>query len=87
LYFIGLVQPLGPIMPLAELQAKWAALLLTSQAALPDKAAMEAAIMGDQAKLKKRYVNSTRHTIQVDFFPYKRELEREMRDGRKRKKT
>ncbi len=84
LYFIGLIQPLGPIMPLAELQAKWAALLLTGQAALPDKATMEAAIAADQAKLRKRYVNSTRHTIQVDFFPYKRELEREMRDGRKR---
>jgi hypothetical protein len=84
LYFIGLIQPLGPIMPLAELQAKWVAMLLKGTAALPDKATMQAEISAYQTKLRKRYVNSTRHTIQVDLFPYKRELEKEMRDGRRR---
>lgn len=84
LYFIGLLQPLGPIMPLAELQAKWVALLLTGQAALPDRATMAAEVAAYQAALRKRYVNSTRHTIQVDLFPYIRELEKEMADGRGR---
>ena len=35
LYFIGLVQPLGAIMPLAEAQAEWVADLLEGSAALP----------------------------------------------------
>ena len=84
LYFIGLIQPLGPIMPLSELQAKWVAQLLVGLAQLPDKATMQAAVAHDQAALQKRYVNSTRHTIQVDLFPYIRELEMEIENGRKR---
>ena len=84
LYFIGLIQPLGPIMPLSELQAKWVAQLLIGLAQLPDKATMQAMIAKDQAALQKRYVNSTRHTIQVDLFPYIRELEVEIENGRKR---
>jgi hypothetical protein len=35
--------------------------------------------------LRRRYVKSTRHTIQVDFFPYLRELEKERKAGRRRK--
>ena len=84
LYFIGLIQPLGPIMPLAELQAKWVAQLLLGIVALPDKPTMQQAIAADQTALRKRYVNSTRHTIQVDLFPYIRELEAEIENGRKR---
>lgn len=84
LYFIGLIQPLGPIMPLAELQAQWVSLLLSGEAMLPPVAEMEQEIEAYQTKLRKRYVNSTRHTIQVDLFPYKRELEAEMHHGRRR---
>ena len=35
LYFIGLIQPLGAIMPLAEAQSEWVADLLEGEAALP----------------------------------------------------
>ncbi|HZK16039.1 MAG TPA: NAD(P)-binding protein, partial [Solirubrobacterales bacterium] len=35
LYFVGFIQPLGPIMPLAEAQCEWIADLLGSKAALP----------------------------------------------------
>ena len=75
LYFIGLIQPLGAIMPLAELQAKWVAALLSGRSRLPDRDAMLASIAEDEAALSERYVRSPRHTIQVDFFPYKRWLE------------
>ncbi len=36
LYFIGLVQPLGAVMPLAEAQSEWVADLLTGVGGLPD---------------------------------------------------
>ncbi len=75
LYFIGLIQPLGAIMPLAELQAKWVAGLLSGRSRLPDRDAMRASIAEDEAALTERYVRSPRHTIQVDFFPYKKWLE------------
>jgi len=87
LYFIGLIQPLGAIMPLAELQARWVADLLSGRAALPSKASMWQAIVQEQAALRRRYVHSTRHTIQVDFFPYKRQLQREIADSRQRAGT
>ncbi len=40
LYFVGFVQPLGPIMPIAEAQAEWVADLLAGRAQLPPAAAM-----------------------------------------------
>ena len=75
LYFIGLIQPLGAIMPIAERQSEWIADLLEGKAALPGRATHA---RGDRARGRprcaKRYVASTRHTIQVDFHPYMRLL-------------
>jgi cation diffusion facilitator CzcD-associated flavoprotein CzcO len=82
LYFIGLVQPLGAIMPIAERQAEWVADLLQGRAALPPPARMRRAIERDDRALRKRYVASTRHTIQVDFHAYMRELARERKRRR-----
>ena len=70
LYFIGLVQPWGAIMPLAEVQCEWAADLLEHKSGLPDKEQMLREIGRDREKMAKRYTKSNRHTIQVDFFPY-----------------
>ncbi len=83
LYFIGLVQPLGAIMPLAEAQSQWVAKLLAGECALPDRQAMAAAYDKDREAMRQRYVKSTRHTIQVDFFPYMDQLRKEIRSGRK----
>jgi cation diffusion facilitator CzcD-associated flavoprotein CzcO len=79
LYFIGLIQPLGAIMPLAELQARWVAGLLSGRLELPRRRAMKAWIERDRRALARRYLASPRHTIQVDFFPYRRFLERQLR--------
>lgn len=79
LFFIGLVQPLGAIMPIAEVQSQWVSKLLSGQVALPDRAGMERGIRDDRAKMRKRYVTSDRHTIQVDFYPYLHQLKEEMR--------
>jgi dimethylaniline monooxygenase (N-oxide forming) len=87
LYFIGLIQPLGAIMPLAELQCRWVAGLINGTYTLPDSATMKSTIREDQSAINKRYVNSSRHTIQVDFFPYKRSLQKEMQlDSKKQPK-
>lgn len=77
LYFLGLIQPWGAIMPLAELQSKWIADLLQGQTSLPERAQMLNDIESAQQKIRKRYVPSPRHTIQVDFWPYWDELTRE----------
>lgn len=77
LFFVGLLQPLGAIMPLAELQAKWIAELLTG-GLLPPVELMERRIDADWAAVRRRYVSSPRHTLQVDFYPYKNQIEREI---------
>jgi cation diffusion facilitator CzcD-associated flavoprotein CzcO len=82
LYFIGLVQPLGAIMPIAERQAEWVADLFEGGAALPDPQRMERAIEREEAAMRRRYVASTRHTIQVDFHAYMRTLARERKRTR-----
>jgi len=82
LYFIGLVQPLGAIMPIAERQAEWVADLFEGTAALPEPKRMARAIEREESAMRKRYIASTRHTIQVDFHPYMRMLARERRRGR-----
>ena len=84
LYFIGLIQPLGAIMPLAEAQAEWVADLLGGGGTLPPPAEMRDEISAAEKKMKKRYVASKRHTIQVDFQPYLRELRRERKRAAQR---
>ncbi|MFN8175401.1 MAG: NAD(P)-binding domain-containing protein [Solirubrobacteraceae bacterium] len=83
LYFIGLLQPLGAIMPLAEAQAEWVADLLEGEATLPSARRMREVIAREDRRMAKRYVASKRHTIQVDFHPYLRTVQRERRRGRR----
>jgi len=84
LYFIGFVQPLGAIMPVAEAQSEWVADLLGGRGTLPSPGEMRAEISSSEAKMRKRYVASKRHTIQVDFHPYLRQLKRERKRAAQR---
>jgi dimethylaniline monooxygenase (N-oxide forming) len=80
-FFIGLLQPLGAIMPLAEAQAAWVGDYLVGDYALPAHAAMHADIDAEQAAMRARYVASKRHTIQVDYDDYLHALAKERRAG------
>jgi thioredoxin reductase len=84
LYFIGFIQPLGAIMPIAEAQSEWVADLLEGRGTLPSPGEMRAEISSAESKMRKRYVASKRHTIQVDFHPYLRELRKERRRAAQR---
>lgn len=84
LYFVGLVQPLGAIMPLAEAQSHWVADLVTGEAALPSYDEMRRQIREYDDAVRRRYVASKRHTIQVDFHKYQAEIARERKAGRSR---
>jgi dimethylaniline monooxygenase (N-oxide forming) len=77
LYFIGFIQPLGPIMPIAEAQSEWVADLLSGRAALPPAGEMKREIAKEERRQAKRFVASKRHTVEVDFHPYLREIRRE----------
>ncbi len=83
-FFAALLQPLGAIMPLAEAQGQWLAEHLRGEYHLPEHAGLLADIRADQAAMRKRYVASKRHTIQVDFDEYLHELAKERRRGARR---
>ena len=74
LYMAGLVQPIGPTIPLVEQQARWLAGVLAGDIPLPDRELMEAEIRRHQAHIDRRYVGSARYTLEVDFREYAKQL-------------
>jgi dimethylaniline monooxygenase (N-oxide forming) len=83
-FFIGLLQPLGAIMPLAAAQSEWVCEYLAGRYALPAPPELRADIERERARMFKRYVASKRHTMQVDFDDYLAELRKELRRGAER---
>ncbi|OCT82909.1 flavin-containing monooxygenase 5 [Xenopus laevis] len=71
---IGLIQPLGAIMPISELQVRLATRIFNGEKLLPSVSAMKEDIMKKKEEMEKRYVASQRHTIQVDYMEYMDEL-------------
>jgi len=77
LYFIGLVQPLGAIMPLAEIQAQWVAELIQGRATLPTRARMVREIADHRTLAAKRFSGCSDQDIRVDFLAYLRDIRRD----------
>jgi hypothetical protein len=86
-FFVALLQPLGATMPLAEAQGQWIADYLKGEYALPSRPALLQDIEDDMETMRKRYVASKRHTIQVDFDDYLHDLEKERRAGAERARS
>jgi dimethylaniline monooxygenase (N-oxide forming) len=83
-FFIGLLQPLGAIMPLAAAQSEWVSDYLAGRYALPDPLALRADMEDERRRMFKRYVASKRHTMQVDYDDYLADLAKERRRGAER---
>ncbi|XP_021380302.1 dimethylaniline monooxygenase [N-oxide-forming] 5-like isoform X1 [Mizuhopecten yessoensis] len=71
---IGCCQPVGAIMPLSEMQARLATRVFKGDVQLPSRVDRWVDIRKKKIAMRHRYVESTRHTIQVDFIPYIDEL-------------
>ncbi|XP_069823525.1 flavin-containing monooxygenase 5-like isoform X3 [Dendropsophus ebraccatus] len=71
---VGLIQPIGAIMPMSELQSRLATRVFKGLVKLPDQQTMVIDIMVKLVKMSNRYVKSQRHTIQVDYLEYMDEL-------------
>jgi hypothetical protein len=83
-YFVALVQPLGATMPIAERQGQWIADELRGEYLRPSRSRMLHDIRAEDEAMRRRYVASKRHTIQVDFDDYLLGLEKERRAGAQR---
>lgn len=86
LFFIGLCQPLGAIVPIAEAQSRLVAATLSGDYRLPERAEMHAAIDADRERIRARFGSSLRHTMQLDLDDYLKLLNRETRAGARRAK-
>lgn len=80
-FFIGLVQPSGALMPVAEQQAAWVGDYLCGRYALPPRAQMLADMERERVERAHRYVPSQRHTMEVDSEVYLHRLKRERARG------
>ncbi|XP_013400165.1 dimethylaniline monooxygenase [N-oxide-forming] 5 [Lingula anatina] len=74
--FIGCIQPDGSLFPCAELQCRWATRMFKGLCKLPSKDAMLADMQRKHDVMAKRYVQTQRHTIEVDWILYMDELAR-----------
>jgi dimethylaniline monooxygenase (N-oxide forming) len=84
LCFIGLAQPIGAVMPLAEAQAKLVAEMLSGSYELPSANERTERTERYRAQMFAHYVPSRRHTMQLDFEQYLSELAAEAAAGRRR---
>jgi cation diffusion facilitator CzcD-associated flavoprotein CzcO len=84
LMFAGMAQPLGAIMPLVEAQGRLFARYLTGEYELPSAAEMRQRTARERESVRRRFVSSRRHTMQVDFDQYLEDVAREVRAGQNR---
>jgi dimethylaniline monooxygenase (N-oxide forming) len=82
LFMVGLVQPVGPTIPLVEIQGQWVARVLAGHISLPERGVMDREIAQHRKKLEGRYVGSARYTLEVDFREYAAQMRRDMRNGK-----
>jgi len=78
LFFAGLVQPIGPTIPLVEVQARWIAAVLAGDVGLPDTAAMRAEVEAHHRHQRATYLDSDRYALEVDYRGYARQLTEDM---------
>lgn len=84
LAFLGLVQPVCAMMPIAELQSNFIADYLVGEVALPVPADMERQMKAFDETMKADYTLSESHTIQIDCPEYSYLLQKEWKKARKR---
>jgi dimethylaniline monooxygenase (N-oxide forming) len=88
LYFVGFLQAVGwGFLPLFESQARLVAAHLTGDYALPDPAAMRAAIAREEQRIRQRFVDSARNRYQMNGAVYQHECRVELRQGSRRARS
>ncbi|EFO17427.2 hypothetical protein LOAG_11072 [Loa loa] len=71
---IGLIQPVGSIMPISEMQSRFYCEVLAGHCKLPKIQKMKKDIEKRRAVMEKRFLKNRRHTLEVDYVIYMDEL-------------
>ncbi|XP_056131753.1 flavin-containing monooxygenase 5-like [Lampris incognitus] len=70
LAIMGLIQAKGPIMPIVEMQARWAVKVIAGSSHLPLKETMLTIIESERKENMKSYPCPKQAALQVDYIPY-----------------
>ncbi|XP_066547941.1 flavin-containing monooxygenase 5 isoform X2 [Amia ocellicauda] len=73
LAMVGLVKAAGPVMPIVEMQGRWATRVMKGLNKLPTTAAMVMEIECQRKRMERRFTPE-HHALQVDYMPYMDEL-------------
>lgn len=84
LFFLALAQPLPTLVNFAEQQSKLCAAMIAGEYVLPSHKEMKRIICEDEAFHLSHFYDAPRHTMQVDFNAYVKDLMKEIERGRKR---
>ncbi|WP_342318344.1 SDR family NAD(P)-dependent oxidoreductase [Corynebacterium mayonis] len=84
LFFVGLLQPVGAVMPLAEKQSVWIAEMLAGDYVAPAPSQIRKQMLRAHEANKRQFYDSPRHTMEVDFDHFLWSLDRERKRGRAR---
>ncbi|KAL3856594.1 hypothetical protein ACJMK2_011329 [Sinanodonta woodiana] len=71
---IGLVQSIGSVMPISEMQCRWFMKVMKGECELPSEEIMMEDIQAKREAMEKTYVKSKRHTLQCFWVEYMDEL-------------
>jgi dimethylaniline monooxygenase (N-oxide forming) len=82
LIFAGLVQPVGPTIPLVEIQGRWLAKVLSGDTALPEASVQRSEIARHRKRQRDTYLDSERYRLEVDSKIYSRQLRADMQLGK-----
>jgi dimethylaniline monooxygenase (N-oxide forming) len=82
LIFAGLVQPVGPTIPLVEIQGRWLAAVLSGDVAVPSAREQLQEISLHRQRQRETYLDSDRYRLEVDFRIYSRQLKADMRKAK-----
>jgi NADPH-dependent 2,4-dienoyl-CoA reductase/sulfur reductase-like enzyme len=72
LFFIGLLQPIGCVWPLAELQGQLVANAIVGRYRLPED--LPSRIEAERQKTLRTYMHTARHSTEVDYHPFRKAL-------------
>ncbi|XP_075143221.1 dimethylaniline monooxygenase [N-oxide-forming] 2-like [Leptodactylus fuscus] len=78
LAFLGLVQPLGPIMPTVEIQARWATRVFKGSAQLPSVKKMENYCMKSKDRKNKWFGEGRTQVLQTHYIDYINDISSEI---------
>ncbi|XP_013420766.2 dimethylaniline monooxygenase [N-oxide-forming] 5-like [Lingula anatina] len=74
LAMIGLVQAVGAVMPISELQSRWFTRIVKGHLTLPSKEIMMEDIAQRKKNVRQTFLPSQRHALQTFWVPYMDEL-------------